>query len=220
MRGLEAVDLPEDRLARGEDALGALEGAGVRGVLFRNAVALVVVELHDVALVEVPEDRGKPVEVAALAYAHHGIANLREESALGLAQKRLATLADGLRVDVGERVDVGLEREVALHRPGEGGERIVAAGVAGLDHIGGRFKGELRHGGHAGGMGAPGEHDLFAQALALALRRERRVVPLELVERAAAILGMDVGHHAARVVRRPVVSVDEARLHAVRLDLF
>ena len=35
----------------------------------------------------------------------------------------------------------------------------------------------------------------------------------------AALVGVDVGHQSARVVRRPVVAVDEARLHAVLLEL-
>ena len=68
-------------------------------------------------------------------------------------------------------------------------------------------------------MRAPGEHYLFAERLSLALLRKGGVVLLEHVQRVAALVGVDVGHHSARVVRRPVVAVDEARLHAVLLEL-
>ena len=61
--------------------------------------------------------------------------------------------------------------------------------------------------------------DLLAQRLALALLREGGVVLLEYIQRVAALVGVDVRHEPARVVRRPVVPVDEARLHAVRLEL-
>ena len=214
MRGLEAVDLPEDRLARGKDALGTLEGSRMRGVLDAHAVALVVVELHDVAVLEVIEDRREAVEVVVLLNAHHGVADLREQLALDFGQQSLVGLAGG------EGVDVLLEREVVLQRLRERREGMVDVGMAAFHEPRRLHDGKLRHGGHAGWVGAPGEHDLVAQALALALRGEGRIVLLEHVERVAALVGVDVGHHTARVVRRPVVSVDEARLHAVRLDLF
>ena len=54
------------------------------GVLDADAVALVVVELHDVALVEVLEDRRHHVEVVAAPDAHHRVADLREELAFNL----------------------------------------------------------------------------------------------------------------------------------------
>ena len=88
-----------------------------------------------------------------------------------------------------------------------------------LHHYCRLLESELRDGRYPCGVRAPCEHYLFAERLALALLREGRVLLLQLFEGGAALVGVDVGHHSARVVRRPVVAVDEARLHAVRLEL-
>ena len=214
--GLEAVDLAEDRLARRQDALGALKRARVSGVFDAHAVALVVVKLHDVALVEMLEDRRERVEVVAAPDAHHRIADLREELAFNLLYRIRAPL---VRAAGDEAFQIERIQVVVLDGLRERTERMAVCDLAVFHHPRRLGEGEFRDGRDSGGVCAPGEHDLFAQALALALRGEGRIVLLEHIERVAALLGVDVGHHAARVVRRPVVSVDEARLHAVRLDL-
>ena len=210
----EAVDRADDRAARREDALGAHEGAGVRRVALRELLAFVVVQLDDGALGEVPEDGREPVVVVPRADVHHRVADLREEALLGLLEERL------VRGPGGELPEVDV-RELPLERPHQLPEDVARgdAAVAGEKVLRGVLQRELRHGGHARRMRAPGEHDLLADRLALALRGEGGVLGLERVELGEARLGADVGHQAARVVRRPVVAVDEAGFDAVRLEL-
>ena len=168
------------------------------------------------ALVEVPENRREQVEVVAIPHAHHGIAYLREELALDLFDRLRALLVHAAG---DEPIEVGRAQTVVLDGLGERTERMVVRDFAVLHHLGRLGESELRNGGDSRGVRAPGEHDLFAQRLALALLREGGVVLLEHVQRVATLVRVDVGHHAARIVRRPVVAVDEARLHAVRLEL-
>ena len=118
-----------------------------------------------------------------------------------------------------EPVEVGRAQTVVLDGLGERTERMVVRDFAVLHHLGRLGESELRNGGDSRRVRAPGEHDLVAQRHPLALLREGGVVLLEHVQCVATLVRVDVRHHAARVVRRPVVAVDEARLHAVRLEL-
>ena len=215
-RGLEAVDLSEDRLARGDDALGTLKRPRVRGVLGEHPVAFVVVELHDVALVEMLEDRRERVEVVSIPHAHHRIADLREELALDLLYRIRGPL---VRAAVDEAFKVARINVVVLEGRCERTERMLVRELAVSHHLGRLREGEFRDGRDSRRVRAPGEHYLFAERLALALLRKGGVVLLEHVQRVAALVGVDVGHQSPRVVRRPVVAVDEARLHAVLLEL-
>ena len=163
-----------------------------------------------------PEDRREQVEVVAAPDAHHRVADLREELALDLLYRIRGPL---VRAAGDEAFKVARIQVVVLDGRCERTERMLVRELAVSHHLGRLREGEFRDGSDSRGVRAPGEHDLLAQRLVLALLRKGGVVLLEHVQRVAALVGVDVGHQSPRVVRRPVVAVDEARLHAVRLEL-
>ena len=67
-------------------------------------------------------------------------------------------------------------------------------------------------------MGATRQHDLFTQRFAFAFLRQFGILLLKYSESLLALVRIDIRHEAARIVQRPVIAEDEARLHAVRLD--
>ncbi len=162
------------------------------------------------------EYRRKQIEVVSFPHTHHRVADLRKELALDLLHHARALLVN---TAVDEPVEVDRTQIVVLDGRCELAKRMGVCDLSVLHHYGRFGNGEFRDGRDSRGVRASGEHYLFAERLALALPGEGGILRLEIFKCGTALVGVDVSHKSARVVRRPVVAVDEARLHAVRLEL-
>ena len=171
----------------------------MRGVVRDDTIALVVVELEDVAVGEMRECGRELVFGIVLS-----VRELRLD-----AQDRVAYFGEELGVEIRGadilpvlRIDL---REVFFERLVYG---AVLVGHSLFDDI-------VRKSGHDCRVGAACEHDLVARALALALFGELGVGFLELFKLRDTLVGRIIGKQPLRIVDRPVVLVDEAGFHSV-----
>ena len=192
---LQPVDGAGDLAARGENALGTHELGLAKRRTGVELVGLVVVELDDMAVAEVLEDRRFLVVGILGLDGHRRITDLHEQIPLELI------LGNGSpALGIGPFLKTGLVNVAVLVRH------------ALFEHV-------VGDGGHDGRVRMAKEHDLIAHGLAFALGGDLRMVRLQVLQMLQAMLALIIHEHARGVLDRPVLFVDEAGLHAVALEL-